>query len=217
MGLKTCFTDHSLFGFADMASIHLNKVLKWELEAVDACIAVSHCNKENLALRARVPPEKIYVIPNSVDTERFTPNPSMRSPINTVNIVCVCRLTYRKGVDLMVMIIPEIIRRNPNVHFIIGGDGPKMYLLQEMRYKYGIADKVELLGSLHHSEVRDVLCRGHIFLNTSLTEAFCMAILEAASCGLLCVSTNVGGIPEGLPPEMIWLAPCKPRPLIEKL
>ena len=65
--------------------------------------------------------------------------------------------------------------------------------------------------------MRDVLCRGHIFLNTSLTEAFCIAILEAASCGLLCVSTNVGGIPEVLPPEMIWLAPCKPEPLIEKL
>ena len=187
------------------------------MEAIDACIAVSHCNKENLALRACVPPDKIYVIPNSVDTERFTPNPSLRSPINTVNIVCICRLTFRKGVDLMVLIIPEIIRKYPNVHFIIGGDGPKMPLLQEMRDKYNIADKVELLGSLHHSQVRDVLCRGHIFLNTSLTEAFCIAILEAASCGLLCVSTNVGGIPEVLPPDMIWLSPARPKSLIQKL
>ena len=61
------------------------------------------------------------------------------------------------------------------------------------------------------------MCRGHIFLNTSLTEAFCIAILEAASCGLLCVSTNVGGIPEVLPPDMIHLAPARPKPLIEKL
>lgn len=86
-----------------------------------------------------------------------------------------------------------------------------------MRDKYNIVDRVELLGSLDPSEVRDVLCRGHIFLNTSLTEAFCMAILEAASCGLLCVSTNVGGIPEVLPPDMIYLAPARPEPLIEKL
>lgn len=68
-----------------------------------------------------------------------------------------------------------------------------------------------------HSQVRDVLCRGHIFLNTSLTEAFCIAILEAASCGLLCVSTNVGGIPEVLPPDIIYLAPARPKPLIENL
>jgi phosphatidylinositol glycan class A protein len=54
-------------------------------------------------------------------------------------------------------------------------------------------------------------------LNTSLTEAFCIALLEAASCGLLCVSTNVGGVPEVLPPEMIYLAPARPKPLIEQL
>jgi hypothetical protein len=41
---------------------------------------------------------------------------------------------------------------------------------------------VELLGAVPHKNVRDVLIRGHIFLNCSLTEAFCIAILEAAWC-----------------------------------
>lgn len=44
--------------------------------------------------------------------------------------------------------------------------------------------RVRLLGGLEHQDVRNVLVQGHIFLNTSLTEAFCMAIVEAASCGL---------------------------------
>lgn len=35
MGLRTCFTDHSLFGFADAASIHINKVLEWSLRCID--------------------------------------------------------------------------------------------------------------------------------------------------------------------------------------
>ena len=165
-------------------------------------------------MRACVPPEKIYVIPNSVDTCKFTPDPSRRSPKGTINIVSICRLTFRKGVDLLVLIIPEIIRKHPNVHFIVGGDGPKMYLLKEMCDKYNIAEKVELLGSVHNNDVPNVLRRGHIFLNTSLTEAFCIAILEAASCGLLCVSTNVGGISEVLPPDMILLAPADHWPLI---
>ena len=113
--------------------------------------------------------------------------------------------------------IPYILKKYSNIHFIIGGDGPKMGLLDEMRDKYNIADKVELLGSIPHQDVHKVLCRGHIFLNTSLTEAFCIAILEAASCGLLCVSTNVGGVPEVLPPGMVYLAPARPKPIIEKL
>ena len=51
----------------------------------------------------------------------------------------------------MVMIIPEIIQKHPNVHFIIGGDGPKMGLMREMRDKFNIADRVELLGSINNN------------------------------------------------------------------
>lgn len=38
--------------------------------------------------------------------------------------------------------------------------------------------------------------KGDIFINASLTEAFCMAIVEAAAAGLMVVSTAVGGVPE---------------------
>lgn len=94
-----------------------------------------------------------------------------------------------------------------------------------MREKHSLQDKVEMLGAVPHAQVRSVLVSGHIFLNrclisrrflvtmeaefiyicivifisyccSSLTEAFCIAILEAASCGLLTVSTRVGGVPE---------------------
>jgi phosphatidylinositol glycan class A protein len=83
--------------------------------------------------------------------------------------------------------------------------------------KNNLHDRVELLGSVPHKDVRNVLVRGHIFLNTSLTEAFCIAIVEAAACGLLVVSTNVGGVTEVLPHDMIYLAPCNPVSLTEEL
>lgn len=150
LGLSTVFTDHSLFGFADAGSIHINKAMKFILTDVDAAICVSHTNKENLALRAAIDPSMIYVIPNSVDTTKFKPNPSLRSPLNKINIVVVSRLHYRKGVDLLVDIIPEIINKYPDIHFIIGGDGPKKILLEEMIDKYNIADRVELLGRVPH-------------------------------------------------------------------
>ena len=107
----------------------------------------------------------------------------------------------------MIGLIPKILDVYKNVHFIIGGDGDKMDLLIQLLDKYSFHDRVELLGGLKHSEVRDVLCRGHIFLNTSLTESFCIAILEAACCGLYVVTTDVGGVPEVLPPHMALLAP----------
>lgn len=108
--------------------------------------------------------------------------------------------------DLLIAIIPIICRQRENVDFIIGGDGPKMLPLQEMIERERIEHRVELLGALPHAEVRDVLVRGHVFLNCSLIESFCIALLEAASTGLLVVSTNVGGIPEVLPDDLVLLS-----------
>lgn len=115
------------------------------------------------------------------------------------------RLVYRKGIDLLAGIIPRF-KNIPYVRFIIVGDGPKRDLLEEIREKTNMQDRVEMVGAVEHSQVRDYLVRGHIFVNTSLTEAYCMAIVEAASCGLQVVSTSVGGIPEVLPKSLILLA-----------
>lgn len=89
---------------------------------------------------------------------------------------------------------------------LLGGDGPKMIDLLQMREKYLLQDRIELLGSVRHSDVRDVLVQGSIFMNTSLTESFGIAIVEAACAGLYVVSTRVGGVPEILPEDMISFA-----------
>jgi phosphatidylinositol N-acetylglucosaminyltransferase subunit A len=121
-------------------------------------------------------------------------------------VVFVSRLVFRKGVDLLVGIIPVVCQRMPHVDFLIGGSGSRLSDLQDMVQHYNLSNRVELLGSVPHAQVRNVLVRGDVFLNCSLTESFCIAILEAASCGLLVVSTNVGGIPEVLPPDLVDLA-----------
>ena len=137
------------------------------------------------------------------------------------------RLVYRKGVDLAVKIIPIICKkkfvskrdnREVRVNFVIAGDGPKRILLEEMIEKHRLQDRVEMLGELQQSQVRDqLLVRGQIFLNTSLTEAFCMAIVEAASCGLKVVSTGVGRIPEVLPGHMIHLVQPSVTSIVQAL
>lgn len=212
LGLRVVFTDHSLFGFADLSAVVTNKFLQIGLSTCNACICVSHIGKENSVLRARVPHHQVSVIPNAVDTALFTPNPKNRPNDERITIIVVSRLVYRKGVDLLAGVISNL-RHMENLNFIIGGDGPKRGLLEEIREKANMQDRVTFLGGLEHSQVRDVLTQGHIFLNTSLTEAFCMAIVEAASCGLQVVSTKVGGIPEVLPSSLIILT----EPTIESV
>ncbi|GAB0098976.1 phosphatidylinositol N-acetylglucosaminyltransferase subunit A [Sergentomyia squamirostris] len=207
LDLRVVFTDHSLFGFADLSAVVTNKFLQISLCTCNHCICVSHIGKENTVLRASVPAHKVSVIPNAVDTALFTPNPINRPQDDTITVVVVSRLVYRKGIDLLVGIISRISQMPElgNVNFLIGGDGPKRGLLEEIREKNNMQERVTLLGALEHSKVRDVLTQGHIFLNTSLTEAYCMAIVEAAATGLQVVSTRVGGIPEVLPHKLITM------------
>jgi phosphatidylinositol glycan class A protein len=61
---QAVFTDHSLFGFADAASIATNKLLKAWLSDANAVICVSHTSRENTVLRACLPPGRVSVIPN---------------------------------------------------------------------------------------------------------------------------------------------------------
>lgn len=217
LGYRVCYTDHSLFGFGDLASIHINKALTVTLSDVDRVICVSNTCRENLVLRASLHPSLVSTIPNAVDPTKFTPDPTKRFPNHTINIVILSRLVYRKGIDLLVRVIPIVCSRVQNVHFIIGGDGPKKLLLEEMRERSQLFERIEFLGTVSHNNVRNVLVRGHIFLNCSLTESFCIALIEAASCGLFVVSTKVGGVPEVLPPSMIKFASPNVESLVESL
>ncbi|TGO87438.1 hypothetical protein BPOR_0226g00110 [Botrytis porri] len=223
MGLRTVFTDHSLFGFADAGNILINKLLKFTLSDVDHVVCVSHTCKENTVLRASLDPLMVSVIPNAVVAENFRPlshpsypfdppgkhpppAPYPLGPHDVITIVVVSRLFYNKGTDLLIAAIPRILAHHPNVHFIIAGSGPKAIDLEQMLEKNVLQDKVEMLGPVRHEEVRDVMVRGHIYLHPSLTEAFGTVIVEAASCGLYVVCTQVGGIPEVLPSHMTVFA-----------
>ncbi|KAJ2354926.1 Phosphatidylinositol N-acetylglucosaminyltransferase GPI3 subunit, partial [Coemansia sp. RSA 2618] len=216
MGLKTVFTDHSLLGFADTPGILLNKLLKFTLSDVHHAICVSHTSKENTVLRAALDPRQVSVIPNAIIAEQFEPDAGARDA-RWVTIVVLSRLVYRKGIDLLIAAVPRICAQNARVRFLIGGDGPKRIDLEQMREQHMLQDRVELLGAVQAADVRAVLVRGDVFLNTSLTEAFCIAIVEAAACGLLVVSTRVGGIPEVLPRHMMSFAAPEEDAVVEAL
>uniref|UniRef100_A0AC34QZC9 Phosphatidylinositol N-acetylglucosaminyltransferase n=1 Tax=Panagrolaimus sp. JU765 TaxID=591449 RepID=A0AC34QZC9_9BILA len=217
LGIHTVFTDHSLFGFADASAILTSKLLlQYSLINVDRFICVSYTSKENTVLRANLDPTKVSVIPNAIEKELFKPDPEQYNS-RPITVIVMSRLVYRKGADLLVDIVPEVCSRHETVQFIIAGDGPKRIPIEEMREKHKLHARCKMVGMLPHNKVRDLLVQGQIFLNTSLTEAFCTTIVEAASCGLHIVSTRVGGVPEVLPDDFITLEEPIPERLSEAL
>jgi phosphatidylinositol glycan class A protein len=228
LGLNVVFTDHSLFGFSLFDEVSINKVLRTFFIDVDETISVSNIAMENLILRAMINPRIAHTIPNAIDNTKFRP-PSEKElkelkkqrikggKDEIITIVSISRQTDRKGTDLLIEVIPEICKQLPNVNFIIGGDGPKKKLLDIMIDALGLKDRVKLTGFLAHHKVRDVMIQGQIYLNTSLTESFCIAIVEAASAGLYTIATDVGGVGEVLPEYMVRLVKPDKESIIQAI
>lgn len=134
--------------------------------------------------------ERLVIIPNAVDSQLVNTTKNKNSRIRLVTIG---RLFFRKGVDLMVEIIPKLFEKY-DVEWVIVGDGPKKYLLEYLVTKHNLGERLKLVGRVEHEQVVKYLKEADIFVNPSLTESFGIAIVEAASMGLLCVSTDVGAV-----------------------
>ena len=216
LGLNTVYTDHSLFGFGDLAEVNINKVMRSIYTDLDQSISVSNIARDNFIIRSMFHPSKTNVIPNGVDFTKFLP-PSQDKPFtkDKITIVSISRQAYRKGTDLLIEVIPEVCKMFPNVNFIIGGNGPKKPLLDNMVESSNLQSRVTLTGALPHNKVRDVMIQGDIYLNTSLTESFCIAIVEAASTGLYTIATDVGGVGEVLPDHMVKLVNAEKKSIIQ--
>jgi phosphatidylinositol glycan class A protein len=63
---------------------------------------------------------------------------------------------YRKGIDLLVATAPRICRDFRNVRFLIGGDGPKLIDILQMREKHLLQDRIKLLGPVRPADVCSV-------------------------------------------------------------
>ena len=228
LGVNAVTSEHSLYGFSFLHEGSLNKVIRTFYVDIDEAISVSHVATENLILRGMINPKIVHTIPNGIDNTKFRP-PSEKElkemrkiklkegKEDIITIVSVSRQAERKGTDLLIEVIPEICKQLPNVNFIIGGDGPKKKLLDVMVDAIGLKDRVKLTGFLQHQKVRDVMIQGQIYLNTSLTESFCIAIVEAASAGLYTIATDVGGVGEVLPEYMVKLVQPNKESIIKAI
>ncbi|KAL6925526.1 hypothetical protein ACO0SA_000124 [Hanseniaspora valbyensis] len=209
MDIPTLLTDHSLYPFNSLSHILVNKLLRFSTTLTNKLIAVSQTTKENLCIRSGRHPSDCFVIPNAVVADDFKPVPlnelaqnERYNDVESITVVVISRLFENKGIKLLIQVIPELCEKNKNLNFIIAGDGPMFIDLQQMIELNKLEDRIELMGSIPHEKVRDVMIKGDIYLHCSLIEAFGTVLVEAASSGLLIVTTTVGGILEVLPDHM---------------
>ena len=167
-------------------------------------IAVSSSIRTFLCQEEGVSTQKISVIYNSVDLQRFSPNndPTAKEqgrrklglPADALVVGGVGRLHYQKNFPLFLAVAAEVCSQFPQAIFVIAGEGPERATLEEMSRKLGIASRVRFLGFV--KEMPELYQSLDVLLLTSHFEGTPLTVLEAMAMGVPVVASQVDGVAE---------------------
>ena len=134
--------------------------------------------------------EKIYTIPNGVDSEFFRP-----SPLKDPNLITwVGRLVPEKGLVYLLRAMRDIVKEFPDVKLVVIGGGPLENKLINLMDKLDLGGNVRFVGSVGRAEVAEFLSRSSVFVFPSLREGLPLSVLEAMACGVPVVGSDIPGV-----------------------
>lgn len=137
-------------------------------------------------------PERIFVIPNYVDTELFCPCEKTQEP-EVLNILSVGRLSEQKNFPLLIDGISFLLQRTDiKIKLTIVGSGPLRDDLLQQAGKFKL--KLEIKERVANDRMPSIYQASDVFVMTSPREGHPRALVEAMACGLPVVGTNVVGI-----------------------
>jgi glycosyltransferase involved in cell wall biosynthesis len=136
-------------------------------------------------------PVKIEVIPNLIDTDFFIPANKNLVPDNVFRFVMIGFLRKVKGLDILLKAFAKLRKALPNVHLTIVGEGEEKNNLFKLMDKLNLKDSICFTGKLSREGVRETLQKASAFVLSSRAEACAQVVLEALSCGLPVVSTDI--------------------------
>lgn len=184
------------------ASFALRRVMRLS----DATIAVCEAAQRTAIERERQLAERVHLIPNAVDTQRFRPQDraaaraALGLPCDTRIVGTLGRLSRAKALEELIRAFAGLratldgASDSPETKLVIVGDGEERARLEAEARELGLGRRILFLGAT--AQPQEVLPAFDLFVLSSREEAAPVAILEAMACGLPCIATRVGGLEE---------------------
>jgi len=188
---------------------------KQVIKKADKIIVVSNATK-NYVLSLGADPEKIEVMHNGVDLQRFRLlsgiKHEMREKLGISKDACVVltvrRLVYKNGIDTLIESANIAIKKNPRLVFVAVGKGPDFEEVKERIAQLGMQRNFRLVGFVADTDLASYYNVADFFVLPSKSgEGLPLVGLEAMACGLPVIATNVGGISEVLNEDYGKLVP----------
>ena len=178
---------------------------RWTQHWVDRYVCVSQSVAEFTVRQARIRPEKITVIPNGIDWQKYpSANPADVSQLGVRPgrklIVAIGRLEEQKGFGWLISSASQWLAPLADWDLLIVGDGPMRTYLQQEAYRQGLSDRIHFAGL--RPDVPELLAASHLLVLSSQWEGMPNVVLEAMASGLPVVATRVEGVAELLGPNL---------------
>ncbi len=173
-------------------------VVTFSINKSDGVTAVSEYLREETYKHFDITKE-IEVIPNFIDLKRFRKSEQSHfkkalCPNGEKVLVHVSNFREVKRVSDTVEVFHNVLKNGIKAHLLLVGDGPERQKVENRCRELKICDKVRFLGK--QEKIEDILSIADLFLIPSGSETFGLAALEAMSCSVPVLSTNIGGLPE---------------------
>ncbi|MCK4463107.1 MAG: glycosyltransferase [Candidatus Omnitrophica bacterium] len=168
---------------------------------VNVIITNSNAGKDIIIKDEKVSPEKIKVIHGAVDISKFKPLHNKKKikqllGIDSKKIIigAIGNFNPIKGHRYLIEAAPAIVKRIPDTHFLLVGDGPLRGNLESLAHSQNISRNITFLGS--RNDIPDILSIMDICVLPSLSEGLSNALMEYMAAGKAIIATRVGGNPE---------------------
>ena len=179
---------------------------KWLFRSMDINLTVSSELKEKIQQEFSLSFDNFKPIINGVDSNKFNHqiDSSLRRelsiPDQHIIIGSVGRLVSVKNYPSLIKGFSLVQKVNPNTHLVLAGDGPERAKLESQADKLNLANNVHFLG--RRDDIPNVMNGFDLFVLPSFSEGLSNTLLEAMSCGIPVIASNVGGNPEIVKPNV---------------
>ena len=167
------------------------------MHAADMVIAVSNLTRNIVINRYGVPAEKVVAVHNAVRfAEKDTPLPERG--VDDKIVTFLGRITFQKGPDYFVEAAAKVLKRVPNVRFVMAGSGDMMNHVIRRVAALGIADRFHFTGFLRGDDVQKMFQLSDVYVMPSVSEPFGISPLEAMRSNVPVIISKQSGVAEVL-------------------
>ena len=176
-------------------------IVKYSLKHADLVTVDCEIGKKAI-VKLGYPAENVVVFPWGIDIKKFNPHVDGKNIRKNLdwqdNLIVVCTRQHKPvyGVDYLINAIPDVIKKEPTVRFLLIGSGPLTDDLKQRVNDLKIEKYVKFIGMIPNDELPEYLAASDLYVSSSLSDGTSVCLLEAMACGLPVVVTDIDAILE---------------------